>query len=127
MGTLSSTGSHAVVDNGLTLHVVDVSRNSFGYFLTSRTPGYFPNAGGSVGILCLASPIGRFVGPGQIQHSGQLGAASVTIDLTRHPTPTVLVAVQPGETWYYTYWFRQTDVGGVASSNFADRLAVSFH
>lgn len=124
-GRTSWSGSTSVAANDLVLLGLDLPWNSFAFFLTSRDRGYFPNAGNSFGNLCLAGAIGRFVGPGQIQHSGTLGAVSLAIDLTRHPTPGGFIAVQPGDTWYFTLWFRDP-VGGLPYSNFTDRLRLQF-
>ncbi|MEM9381165.1 MAG: hypothetical protein AAGB93_14530, partial [Planctomycetota bacterium] len=87
--------------------------------------GFVPNPGGSSGNLCLGGAIGRYVGPGQIQNSGGSGEISLTLDLTRHPTPSGLVSVQPGETWSFTAWFRDAGSSG-ATSNFGDGYAISF-
>jgi hypothetical protein len=123
--TMSSTGSASVAANDLVLVASDLPQSSFGYFLTSRTQGFIANPGGSLGNLCLGAPIGRYVGPGQIQNSGAAGAITLALDLANTPTPTGLVAVQVGEVWSFTAWFRDS-VGGVAVSNFADGYEVTF-
>jgi hypothetical protein len=122
---MSSTGSAHVAANDLVLVVSDMPLNAFGYFLTSRTQGFVQNPGGSQGNLCLGGSIGRYVGPGQVQSSGAAGAISLALDLTRTPTPTGFVAVQVGEVWSFTAWFRDS-LGGVAVSNFADGYEVMF-
>jgi hypothetical protein len=94
--------------------------------LTSRTQGFVANPGGSQGNLCLGGSIGRYVGPGQVQNSGAGGAISLAVNLAQHPTPTGFVAVQIGETWNFTAWYRDT-VGGVAVSNFANGLSIAFN
>ena len=83
------------------------------------------NPGGSDGNLCLGGSIGRYVGPGQIVNSGATGSFTLPLDLTQTPTPTGLVAIAAGETWNFQAWHRDA-VGGFATSNFTDGLAVQF-
>lgn len=122
---MSSTGSASLAANDLVLVASDLPSNSFAYFLASRTQAFIMNPGGSQGHLCLGPPIGRFVGPGQIQNSGSSGMVSLAIDVTNVPTPTGFVSAQPGEAWNFTLWYRDA-VGGVAVSNFADGYEVTF-
>jgi len=114
-----------VAANAFTLRASDLSLNSFGFFLTSRTQGFVMNPGGSAGNLCLAGAIGRYVGPCQIKNSGTSGAFELTINLTATPTPTGLVQIQPGETWNFQTWHRDA-VGGAATSNFTRGRSVQF-
>ena len=122
---IGATGSRVVALNGLVLEASNLPQSSFTIFLTSRTQGYVPNPGGGLGHLCIVGAIGRYVGPGQIQNSGTAGAVSLALDLTRHPTPSGLVAVSPGETWNFQAWYRDS-AGGAATSNFSDALEVTF-
>jgi hypothetical protein len=122
-GMLSAGGSAFVAANNLRLNANCLPLNSSGYFLTSQTNGFAPNAGGSQGNLCIAGgPIGRYVGPGQVLNSGSAGSFSLPIDLTQHPTPLGFVAVAPGETWNFQCWYRDTG----STSNFTDALQVMF-
>jgi hypothetical protein len=107
------------------LWATELPQNSFGYFLTSRTQASTPNPGGSQGNFCLGGAIGRYVRPGQVQHSGAGGELSLAVELTLHPTPTGSVAVQAGETWSFTAWYR--DANPTLTSNFTDGLEVLFH
>ncbi|MEZ6018408.1 MAG: hypothetical protein R3F49_25155 [Planctomycetota bacterium] len=124
-GRMSATGNAVVAANNVILEASDLPNGSFGFFLTSRSAGFVANPGGSQGNLCLSGSVGRFVGPGQIQNSGTIGAIQLAIDLTSQPTPTGLVAVQAGETWNFTAWYRDV-VSGSATSNFADGLEITF-
>ncbi len=81
--------------------------------------------GGSAGTLCLGGSIGRYVGPGQVLNSGAAGAFELVLDLTQHPTPTGLVAVQAGETWNFQAWYRDA-VGGTPVSNFTSGRSIAF-
>jgi len=123
--TIEATGSLVVASNDVTLTADALPNNSFGFFLTSRTQGLVPNAGGSAGNLCLGGAIGRYVGPGQIQNSGMLGSFDLDLNLTQTPTPMGLVAVAAGDTWNYQAWYRDA-VGGVATSNFTNAVSLTF-
>ncbi|MEM9380988.1 MAG: hypothetical protein AAGB93_13635 [Planctomycetota bacterium] len=122
---MTGVGSNLAAQNDVTLSCVDLPNASFGFFLTSRTQGFTSNPGGSEGNLCLAGQIGRYVGPGQIQNSGPSGEISLVLDLTQTPTPTGFVVVQPGDTWNYTAWFRDSGPMG-PTSNFGDGYEVMF-
>ncbi len=101
-------------------------QNAFRFFFITSAAGNVANPGGSLGVLCLSGSIGRYVGPGQVQNSGTAGAISLPLDLTQLPQPMGLVAVQPGETWDFQAWYRDS-VGGQAVSNFTDGLEVTFN
>ena len=121
----SASGSASVAANNLVLQANDLPNNAFGFFLTSLSQGFVPNAGGSQGNLCLGGSIGRYVGPGQIQNSGLTGSISLAVNLAQHPTPVGPVSVAAGETWNFQAWFRDS-VGGVATSNFTDGYEIDF-
>ena len=119
---MGADGSTHVADNELTLRAYQLPLSTFAFFLASRSQGFVAHPAGSSGNLCLAGAIGRFVGPGQIFDVGLGRVASLRVDLTQVPTPTGLVAVQPGETWNFQCWHR--DIGG--TSNFSDGLSIAF-
>ncbi|QDV07496.1 hypothetical protein Poly30_30220 [Planctomycetes bacterium Poly30] len=123
--SISGFGSSVVLENDVTLAVDDLPGNAFGFFITSRTQGFVANPAGSSGNLCLAGAIGRFVGPGQIQNSGTARRITITLDLMMQPTPTGFVAIQAGESWSFSSWYRDT-LGGATTSNFSDGLEVTF-
>lgn len=122
---MSVTSSLSVAGNDTVLTCGTMPMNSFGFFLTSSAQGFVANPGGSMGNLCLSGAIGRYVGPGQIQNSGQVGEVSLAIDLSMHPTPNGLVQVVAGETWNFQAWYRDA-VMGQATSNFSDGLEMTF-
>ena len=124
-GSLSVLGNEAIFLNNVLLTARQLPANSFGFFLTSETPGFTPNVPNSQGVLCLQGSVGRFVGPGQIQSSGSTGAMLLTINLNAHPTPTGLISIQPGESWYFQLWYRD-GVNGQTTSNFTDAVGVTF-
>ncbi len=121
--SLSAAGSSLVAANDVTLTADDLPQNSFGYFLTSRMPGFVPLPGGSQGNICLGGDIGRYIT--NVASSGDGGCLVLEIDLTSMPQPTGSVPAAAGETWHFQAWFRDS-VGGLATSNFTDGLAVSF-
>ena len=120
-GRLELTGVVSASSTDLTLTATQLPAGQFGMFLCSRTSASLPFAGGSFGILCLGSPIGRY--QTAIQNSGPGGTIDLTLDLTAMPLqPTVAVA--PGETWFFQAWYR--DAYPLPASNFTDALQVQF-
>jgi hypothetical protein len=124
-GLISGSGSASVAANNLTLEASRLPLNAFGYFITSTTQAVTPNPGGSQGILCIGGQIGRYTGPGQIQNSGATGSFSLLTNLTQIPTPTGFVSAVVGQVRSYQSWHRDS-VGGNATSNFTNGLAVTF-
>ncbi|MEM9802815.1 MAG: hypothetical protein AAGA20_20995 [Planctomycetota bacterium] len=122
---MSATGSPVVAQNDVTIACDRMPVNAFAFFLTSQVQGFVMNPGGSAGNLCLGGQIGRFVGPGQILSTGLAGMVSLDLDLSQLPSPTGPIAVQPGDTWNFTAWFRDTGPSG-ATSNFGDGLSIDF-
>lgn len=118
VGYTAAIGSAAVADNDMSLAAIDVTPHQFGIFLASRDSGFTALSNGN---LCLAGPIGRFTGPGQIQNSGPSGRLVLPIDLTALPRPSTLAAGAPGETWSFQAWHRDT----VGESGFAVATAVT--
>jgi len=123
-GVITAFGRRTVAGNDVTLRAQGLPSNAFGYFLTSRTQGSLGQPGGSLGVLCLGGSIGRYVGPGQIKNTGDIGEFSLVLDLTQTPTPTGPVSIAPGETWNFQSWHRDA-VGGAATSNFTNGLSVT--
>jgi hypothetical protein len=124
---LRASGSVDVSVNRMSLNASGLPANSFGYFLTSQLQGFTTSVPGSVGTICLASPIGRFIDASEIRQSSQAGTFSLDIDLTAIPTPVFgRVPVAPGETWNFQAWYRDVDGAGGATSNFTDGLSVVF-
>ena len=119
----SALGSSAVIEQDLALVGQDLPLLSNGYFLVS------PNAGTDI-----ANPAAR---RGTCASIRRLGATSrrrrTPVERGRHhpggpdePAPNGAVVVQPGETWRFQLWYRDA-VLGVATSNFTDAVAVTFH
>lgn len=122
---MGATGSRLVSANNVTLQATQLPPNSFGFFITSQSRGFVQNPGGSAGNLCLSGAVGRYVGPGEIQNSGAGSAISLALNLNAMPTPLGFVAVQAGETWNFSAWFRDASPSG-PTSNFADGYELAF-
>ena len=125
IGTISASGSASAAADDFTLTAGSLPTQQFGIFITSRSPGFVPNAGGaSNGNLCLGGAIGRFFLPSQIKSTGAIGEFSLQLPLTMFPQGAGVVAVMPGETWFFQAWHRD---GVGAGSNFTDGLEVTFN
>ena len=122
---LLATGIRDVNQNDLTLRTSSMPPFSFAFYIVSQTQGFVMNPAGSAGNLCLGGAIGRFMGPGQIQPADASGTISLMLDLTQTPQPNGFVAIQPGETWNYQTWYRDT-AGGISTSNFSDGYSITF-
>lgn len=117
-------GSATAQDNELFLSCAGLPRNAAAFFLTSLTPAFLPNAGGSSGDLCLGGAVGRGVG-GQIYNSGHTGQITAHANLALHPTPTGFVSVQAGQTWHFQCWYRDL-AGGATTSNYSAGWRLTF-
>ncbi len=122
---MGAFGSDRVSDDDFELFVFGAARNIFGVFLTSRTQGFIGNPGGSAGNVCLGGDIGRFLMPGQLGNTDDFGSRSIVIPLDSMAQPSGLVQVVAGDTWNFTYWFRDS-VQGLVTNNFAGGLEVTF-
>lgn len=124
-GQIEAFGRTAVSENNVTLRAFDMSLVSSGYFLASPNAGFAANPGGSTGNLCLGSPIGRYIGPGQVQNTALSGSFSLRIDVASMPQPMGTAVVLPGETWRFQAWHRDHGAAG-ATSNFTTSMAITF-
>lgn len=120
--TMHAFGSDHAGGNVLALVAAGVPPNATGYFLSSMSTGSVMPPG-SQGILCLSGNIGRFISPVLMvsPHGRTLGRFIDTLALPGNPPAAAL----PGQTWYFQAWFRD-QVGGIATSNFSDAVAITF-
>ncbi|MCP4006460.1 MAG: hypothetical protein GY725_19965 [bacterium] len=116
---LAGFGNALIQHNCLTLKATDLPPMQFGYFLMSAAQGYVPLFGGSQGNLLLSLPFFRF--SRDVLVSDLAGEASFALDLAALPQG---IALQPGETWNFQMWFRDTNPG--STSNTTNGLAVTF-
>lgn len=124
LGRLAVLGSNSVAGNFVVLSADGLPPQTFGIFLASREQGAPTPLAGSRGALCLGGQIGRFVGPGQVLPTGSGGRYSLDLDLGAVTQPGGPAAVQPGETWCFQSWYRDTFAGSVA--NLTDAVSVRF-
>ncbi|MEM9383408.1 MAG: hypothetical protein AAGB93_25930 [Planctomycetota bacterium] len=124
--TIAGIGSGVAADNDLTLLVNSLPDMSNGYFITSQALQTVMNPGGSMGFLCIASfTTGRYAD--SVLTAGPAGQVSLGLDLTNTPLqPGGPVSIGAGETWYWQYWYRDTDMAGMPTSNWSDALCVVF-
>lgn len=122
-GSLTAVGSEVVAVNNVRLRATNLPTNMFGYFLTSTAQGTITPPG-SQGTICLGLPIGRYTGPGQIKYTGAAAFAELRLNLATTPTPTGLVAVLPGQTWNFQFYFR--DVNPLHTTNTTEAVSVTF-
>ncbi|QDV08433.1 N-acetylneuraminate epimerase [Planctomycetes bacterium Poly30] len=119
---IRAIGLASAAANAIELQVTSLPPQSFGYFLVAPEAGSIANPGGSQGTLCLTgTQIGRYAG--NILNSGPNGEVALQIDLTSIPgnPPSIGVA---GDRWYFTFWNRDADPAGGATSNFSDGVCV---
>lgn len=122
-GVIDAVGSAVAADNNLVLMASFLPTNQFSYFVASQSQAVINNPGGSMGRLCLGSPIARH--NTQVVNTGATGTVQITVDLTDVPLPPALHhAVQPGETWNWQLWYR--DVVLTPTSNFTDAISITF-
>ncbi len=123
--TMSAAGSRVVANNDLTVIASDLPNNSFGFFISSLTQDFVPNAGASQGNLCLGGNIGRHSRAGEIIQAGATGQVQLLLNLADMPSPTGTTAVLPGETWNFQIWYR--DANPTVTSNYSDGLEITFN
>jgi outer membrane protein assembly factor BamB len=119
-GVLTVGGSLCVEANHLILNANTLPLGVHGSFLVSQGAAFVPFVGGSQGNLCLAAPIGRYTKPPFATHS--TGTATLRINLADLPLDGR--SVQPGETWYFQAWYRDSNPG--ATSNLTQAVSVTF-
>lgn len=124
-GRVTATGSRAVADNSLVLVADRLPPDVFGFFIMGAAEYILIPDGGSLGILCITGPLGRFISPGQVQNSGASGVITLPVDLHSVPIPTGLDTILAGDTRYIQLWHRDTRHGGLTSL-FTGSLAVTF-
>ncbi|MEZ6015916.1 MAG: hypothetical protein R3F49_12430 [Planctomycetota bacterium] len=122
-GTTTALGSLDLADSDLQVEAAHLPQNSVGYFLASTTQGFVAQPGGSAGNLCLGGSIGRYAG--NVLDSSLFGSFTLWIDTASMPSPMGSVAIQPGETWSFQAWHRDTTMSG-PTSNFTQGLAIQF-
>ncbi len=116
-GNLDTTSSKFLVASSL-------PPSTFGYFIVGTTPTIVPNAGGSAGTLCVGGQLGRY--SNFVTTTGATGSLTLTIDPTMIPTATGTVAATSGSARAFQAWYRDSDGGGNATSNFTNAATIVF-
>lgn len=121
-GKCHVSGSQVAADNATTLAVTDIPAGEFALLVNGPATAFIQNPGGSVGNLCVAGGVGRFMG--DFQTSSPSGTVFFPINTQAMPRPNgqpAVVAIQAGETWHFQGWHRD----GV-DSNFTEATSVTF-
>jgi hypothetical protein len=118
-GLVAGSGNPDVTAGDLSLSVVQLPLNKFGYFLMSQTQTFIPLFAGSQGNLCVGPSLIRFAG--NVLNSGATGTVAFQPNFASLPSSTVFTA---GDTWYFQYWYR--DNIPASTSNTSAALVVSF-
>jgi len=121
--TLVGTGTKLIANNDFGIYAQGLPISSPGYFICSPNQAQVPGPGGSQGTLCVGSSTGRYLS--QVGNAGIFGIIPLTVDLTAIPQPTGNVAVQPGDTWNFQCWYRDS-IFGFPISNFTDGYTITF-
>lgn len=113
-GSQDAASSKIVLVEGLPV-------GQFAMLVNSRDRGLVLNPSGSRGNLCLGGQIGRMLG--SVTQPLPSGTAFFVVDTGALETATGVVAGQPGETWRFQAWFRDT-YQGMPTSNFSNAVEV---
>ncbi len=116
---ISALGSLDVSQDRVVLNVTGVQGQVAAFYFAGTAANFVPGAGGSAGTLCLGGQIERF--PVLAQDPFDF-ALTYRPRLTGFPSGHV---VQPGETWFFQLWHRDS-VQGQATSNFSPAIYLAF-
>ncbi len=124
--TMVATGSTSVAEDDVTLTAA-IPVNSFGFFITARTPGFVGMPGGAQGNVCLGSDIGRF--QQLAMNSGATGEVSISTtagqwSLGVIPAGSGAYAAVPGTSAYFQCWHRDSSGSQGPLVNFTDGCVV---
>jgi len=127
---LNIQGDRTGALNNCVLTATSLPLNSFGYFITSRTPGFTPNPAGSRGNICLSGNLGRFTAAGQIKNSGATGTVSLSTLIGEWNTGAIPTSTGPYAAGFpirshFQLWHRDTFMGA-ATSNFSNARYVDW-
>lgn len=123
--TLTAFGSDQMADNDLVLSAADLPPSVFGIVLASRDQDFVPAFLNSSGNLCLGGSIGRFQQAEDVRFSGPYRHLALRVDTTQIAQPGGTVAIQPGETWNFQFWYRDQSAGA-PTSNFTSGRSIAF-
>ena len=113
---MQGAGSQNVSDNSFNLSVSEAVPGQFGLFYYGNATAAVPTG---AGVRCVGGTLFRLLPPVSID---ALGGAQVALDFPNLPMGG---GIQNGETWYFSFWFRDPGFGG-STFNFANGLEVQF-
>ena len=108
--------SMSIANNNFRLYADKCPPNKPGLFFYGRTAVELPIGDGH---LCVSGGLYRT----GVVTTGPAGIPSRTLDFTNPPQPAGQISA--GETWYFSFWFRDP-LGGSSGFNFADGLRATF-
>ncbi len=111
---MNVTGSTSLAANDMVLLASSLPGSTFGVFFYGQNQA---SATVGDGTLCINNPFYRLA---PVQAS-VFGDAVYSLDLHNLPNPQG--AIQAGETWNFSFWYRQVSSSGF---NFSDALSIEF-
>ncbi len=109
-------GTTSIANNNFRLSASKCPANKFGLFFYGSAATELPVGDGH---LCVSGGLYRTA----VVSTGSTGTPSRTLDFTNPPQAAAQISA--GDTWYFSFWFRDPS-GGPAGFNFADGLRASF-
>ena len=122
---LIALGSNVLAINDLSLRATGLPPGAGAVFMVSRVPALVLQPGGSQGQLCLGGAVARFLGAGEAGPASAAGVAALQVDLMDLPGWGASGRPEPGETLYFQAWYRDVQLGGGATSNLTEAVAVT--
>jgi hypothetical protein len=113
--SISSSGSTSIAAHDLLLTASNCPANKLGLFIYGQNQAFTPLGNGA---LCVGSPAFRLP---QIATS-VAGTASYALDYASLPLGG---SISAGQTWNFTFWFRDPAAGG-SNSNLSDGRQITF-
>jgi len=106
----------SIANNDYRLSAERCPPNKPGLFFYGTTPVQLPIGEGH---LCATGSLQRL----PVVNTGPAGTPSYALDFTNPPNPSGQISA--GDTWYFSFWFRDP-AGGPVGFNFADGLRATF-
>ncbi len=125
---ITGEGSDSVLNDDLVLTVSDLPPNTFGQFLMARATTRLPLSN-SGGLLCVAPPANEKIFrmmPGAVSSTGTFTEGPGIVAFAKAFNELPIGEIDPGETWYFQFWFR--DMGGPCEelSGTSNAVGVTF-
>ncbi|MEM8710175.1 MAG: hypothetical protein AAGG01_04430, partial [Planctomycetota bacterium] len=114
VAAMATAGTTSVAANDLVLFCTSLPSETFGVFFYGQTPAQAPVGDGNI---CINNPFFRIAAV----QATLFGEAFLPLDLTNLQDPAG--QIMAGETWNFSFWFRQMSPAGF---NFSNALAIQF-